>query len=188
MVRRSLPRNKNSSAPPEVCKRVASRAKQLPAKSPNPSHLLIFTKSPRSQSQDTERKSRHGQEIASETQQQASSSQDVQTTQAQNGPANDGRRNARSWGHHWSLMRNVAHGQLCACAALRFAFSTSLLYKSAVQATDEPNYFGRFLDLLNEEELIRIRWRAHKANETRVVEIITDELEEREGIERAKSV
>lgn len=49
--------------------------------------------------------------------------------------------------------------------------------------TDEPNYFGQLLAVLSEEELIRIRRRFENKGNLRMAEIITDELEEREGLE-----
>jgi hypothetical protein len=47
---------------------------------------------------------------------------------------------------------------------------------------DEPNYFGELLRILKEEELIRFRRRFEKANNNRMAEIMTDELEERKII------
>jgi hypothetical protein len=49
--------------------------------------------------------------------------------------------------------------------------------------TDEPNYFGQLLAVLRDEELIRVRRRFQRTQNLRMAEIITDELEEREGIE-----
>jgi hypothetical protein len=59
-----------------------------------------------------------------------------------------------------------------------------------MQATnkyDEPNYFGQLLGVLSDEELIRCRKRFELANEGRMAEILTDELEEREALERTQT-
>jgi hypothetical protein len=53
--------------------------------------------------------------------------------------------------------------------------------------TDEPNYFGQLLAVLRDEELLRVRRRFSRIQNSGIaqvmVQIITDELEEREGIE-----
>jgi hypothetical protein len=49
--------------------------------------------------------------------------------------------------------------------------------------TDEPNYFGQLLAVLRDEELIRVRRRFQRTQNLRMAQIITDELEERAGIE-----
>jgi hypothetical protein len=50
--------------------------------------------------------------------------------------------------------------------------------------TDEPNYFGQLLAVLNDEDLLRVRRRLERKHNHRLAEILTDELEEREGIQR----
>jgi hypothetical protein len=44
----------------------------------------------------------------------------------------------------------------------------------------EPNWFGELLAVLHDEELIRLRRRLENAGNSRLAEVLTDELEERE--------
>jgi hypothetical protein len=44
----------------------------------------------------------------------------------------------------------------------------------------EPNWFGELLGVINNEELIRLRRRLQKAGNSRLAEVLTDELEDRE--------
>lgn len=43
-----------------------------------------------------------------------------------------------------------------------------------------PNWFGELLAVINTEELIRLRWRLQKAGNSRLADVLTDELEDRE--------
>jgi hypothetical protein len=49
--------------------------------------------------------------------------------------------------------------------------------------TDEPNYFGEILSILQTEELIRIRRRFERKHNVRMAAIMTDEIVEREELE-----
>lgn len=53
--------------------------------------------------------------------------------------------------------------------------------------TNEPNYFGEILSVMNDEELIRFRRRFENARKHRMAEILTDELEERESLQRSRA-
>jgi hypothetical protein len=46
-----------------------------------------------------------------------------------------------------------------------------------------PNWFGELLAVLSDEELIRVRRRLEKKHNLTLVKVLTDELEEREGLE-----
>jgi hypothetical protein len=48
--------------------------------------------------------------------------------------------------------------------------------------TDELNYFGELLDILHDEELLRLVRRFRISKKDRMAEILQDELEEREAI------
>jgi hypothetical protein len=48
---------------------------------------------------------------------------------------------------------------------------------------DVPNYFGQLLEVLSEEELIRIQRRFKLRHNQRMAEIIGDEIEERQMME-----
>jgi hypothetical protein len=50
---------------------------------------------------------------------------------------------------------------------------------------DEPNHFSGLLAVLKDEELIRLRRRLEKRSNLTLASILADELEEREGIEKA---
>jgi hypothetical protein len=51
-----------------------------------------------------------------------------------------------------------------------------------MQTTDEPNYFGEILSILQTEELIRIRRRFELKHNARMAAIMTDEIIEREEL------
>lgn len=51
--------------------------------------------------------------------------------------------------------------------------------------TTETNFFGQLLAILHEEELLKLRRRFEMRNNAVMVAVLTDELEEREGIEKA---
>jgi hypothetical protein len=55
-----------------------------------------------------------------------------------------------------------------------------------MQTTDDPKHFRDLLSVINDEELIRFRRRLQKRSNLTLAGILTDELEEREGIERAR--
>jgi hypothetical protein len=48
------------------------------------------------------------------------------------------------------------------------------------------NFFGQLIAILNDEDLLRLRKRFEMRNNTVMAEVLTDEIEEREGIEKAK--
>lgn len=48
--------------------------------------------------------------------------------------------------------------------------------------TTETNFFGQLLAILHEEELLKLRRRFEMRNNAVMVAVLTDELEEREGI------
>ena len=52
---------------------------------------------------------------------------------------------------------------------------------------DPMNPFAEMLRVMDIEQLIRFRKRLEKVGRKRMVEILTDEIEEREGIEKAKA-
>lgn len=49
----------------------------------------------------------------------------------------------------------------------------------------ETNFFGQLMAVLHEEELLKLRRRFQMRNNAVMVAVLTDELEEREGIEKA---
>ena len=49
----------------------------------------------------------------------------------------------------------------------------------------EPNYFGELISILHVEELLRLQRRCKMLTKHRMAEILGDEIEEREAIERA---
>jgi len=48
----------------------------------------------------------------------------------------------------------------------------------------EPNYFGELISILHVEELLRLQRRCQMVTKHRLAEILGDEIEEREAIER----
>lgn len=48
----------------------------------------------------------------------------------------------------------------------------------------DPNWFGELLAVLHDEELIRLRWRLRNHGNHRLADVLTDELEDREALER----
>ena len=50
---------------------------------------------------------------------------------------------------------------------------------------DDLNLFAELLRVMNFEDLLRCRRRLENAGRTRMVEILTDEIEEREAIDKA---
>jgi hypothetical protein len=52
------------------------------------------------------------------------------------------------------------------------------------QNPTDVNPFGALLALQNDEELIRLRRRATNAGDKRLAEILSDEIQEREAIEK----
>jgi hypothetical protein len=51
---------------------------------------------------------------------------------------------------------------------------------------DPINAFDEMLRVMDTEQLIRFRWRLSKIGRKRMVQILTDEIEEREAIEQAE--
>jgi hypothetical protein len=54
------------------------------------------------------------------------------------------------------------------------------------EGEDGQNPFAEILQVMDIEQLIRFRQRLQKVGRKRMVEILTDEIEEREGIEKAE--
>jgi hypothetical protein len=52
--------------------------------------------------------------------------------------------------------------------------------KNQPNQPSDPNWFGELLSVIQDEELIRLRWRLQKAGNSRLAEVLTDELEDRE--------
>lgn len=48
----------------------------------------------------------------------------------------------------------------------------------------EPNYFGELISILHIEELLRLQRRCQMLTKHRLAEILGDEIEEREAIEK----
>jgi hypothetical protein len=55
------------------------------------------------------------------------------------------------------------------------------------QGEDGQNPFAEMLAVMDIEQLIRFRQRLQKVGRKRMVEILTDEIQEREGIEKAEA-
>jgi hypothetical protein len=55
------------------------------------------------------------------------------------------------------------------------------------EGEDGQNPFAEMLAVMDVEQLIRFRKRLEKVGRKRMVEILTDEIEEREGIEKAQA-
>jgi hypothetical protein len=50
----------------------------------------------------------------------------------------------------------------------------------------DVNFFGQLIAILHEEELLKLRRRFEMRNNAVMVAVLTDELQEREGIEKAQ--
>jgi hypothetical protein len=50
----------------------------------------------------------------------------------------------------------------------------------------DPNWFGELLAVIHDEELIRLRRRLQNQGNNRLADVLTDEIEDREELERKK--